>query len=112
MSSDRRIYERAPLTMVVQFRLADMDAFMREIAVNISIGGMFIRTTSPHSQDAMIYLQFQLEDGSKLIEGLGRVVHVNPPDHEVPGMGVEFVNLDPDSRRLIQSIVDDRLRTS
>lgn len=110
MSIDRRIHARAPLSLVVQFRLTDMEQFMREIAVNISMGGMFIRTQTPHPEGARIYLQFQLEDGSKLIEGLARVVHVNGPDHEVPGMGVEFVNLDQDSRRLIKSIVDERLR--
>src|SRR5689334_444992 len=109
MGAERRQHPRLPLNMLVQFRVHDMNEFMREYAVNISIGGMFIRTTTPHPSGAMIYLQFQLDNGHKLIEGLGKVVHVNPPDHPAPGMGVEFVNIDPDSQKLIRDIMRERV---
>ena len=107
--SDRRRFDRAHLNMLVQFRLGDMEEFLRDYAVNISSGGMFIRTRAPHAEGSMIYLQFRLRDGHKLIEGLGKVVHVNPPSHAVPGMGVEFVNLDSDSKKLIKEIVKGRM---
>jgi uncharacterized protein (TIGR02266 family) len=106
---ERRVHPRVPLKMLVQFRLHDMDEFMREHAVNISAGGMFVRTAEPHTVGSMVYLQFQLIDGEKLIEGLGKVVHVNPPEHVVPGMGIEFVNLDQGSRELIDRIIKERL---
>lgn len=109
MGAERRVYDRAPLNLLVQFRLNDLEEFMREYAANISMGGMFIRTQEPHSEGAFIYLQFRLKDGQKLIEGLGKVVHVNPPTHAQSGMGVEFVNLDADSRALIKEIVSERL---
>lgn len=105
---ERRQFDRAPLNMLVQFRLGDMDEFMRDYAANISLGGIFIRTREPRDRGSMIYLQFRLKDGSKLIEGLGKVVHVNPPESPAPGMGVEFVNLDDESRRLIKEIVKER----
>jgi molecular chaperone DnaK len=108
-SKERRVHHRLPLRMLVQFRLHDMDEFERIYAVNISAGGMFIRTSTPHPIGAMIYLQFQLEDGKRLIEGLGKVVHVNPPDDPSPGMGVEFVNLDDASRLVIEEIVSSRI---
>ncbi len=108
MGAERRQHPRLPLRMLVQFRLHDMNEFLREYAANISVGGMFIRTTTPHPSGAMVYIQFQLLDGHKLIEGLGKVVHVNPPDHPAPGMGVEFVNMDAESHQLIQSIIDER----
>lgn len=108
-SAERRIHDRTRLNMLVQFRPHDMDEFMREYAVNISAGGMFIRSQASHPVGAMIYLQFRLADGSALIEGLGCVVHVNPPDHIAPGMGVEFVNMDERSRRLIEQIVGERM---
>jgi uncharacterized protein (TIGR02266 family) len=106
---ERRVHPRLPLKMLVQFRLHDMDEFMREHAVNISAGGMFVRTVESYPTGSMVYLQFQLADGEKLIEGLGQVVHVNPPDHPVPGIGIEFVNLDEDSLRLIDQIIEERL---
>jgi molecular chaperone DnaK len=108
MGAERRVFDRAPLNMLVQFRLRDLDEFMRDYAVNVSAGGMFIRTREPHAEGSMIYLQFRLSDGSKIIEGLGKVVHVNPPSHAVPGMGVEFVNLDDASLDLIREIVEER----
>ena len=104
----RRVYPRVPLSMLVQFRLDDYDEFMREYAVNISEGGMFVRTNEPREEGAMLYLQFRLKDGDVLIEGLGKVVHQNPPGHPNPGMGVEFVNLEDASKRLIKSIVRER----
>ena len=108
MGAERRVFERAPLNMLVQFKLSDMNSFLRDYAVNVSTGGMFIRTREPHEEGSMIYLQFRLDDGSKLIEGLGKVVHVNSADHAVPGMGVEFVNLDANSKKLIDDIVKQR----
>lgn len=85
---------------------------MREYAVNISAGGMFIRSIEPYECGSMVYLQFRLRDGHKLVEGLGKVVHVNPPEHQDPGIGVEFVNLDADSRELIDEIVSERVEAT
>ena len=106
--AERRAHPRLPLQMLVQFRLHDMEEFMREHAVNLSVSGMFVHSRTPHPEGAMIYVQFRLEDGAKLIEGLAKVVHVNPPGHPTPGMGLEFVNLEPGSRELIESIVRAR----
>ena len=109
MGRERRAHRRAALHMLVQFRIESLEEFMNKYAGNISAGGMFIHSKTPHSEGSLIYLQFRLESGEKLIEGLGRVVHVNPPGHQEPGMGVEFVNLDPESVALIERIVDERL---
>jgi len=95
--------------MLVQFRLETMEDFLAQYAGNISAGGMFIRSNEPRESGSLIYLQFRLKSGEKLIEGLGRVVHVNPVGHEEPGMGVEFVNLDPESVTLIERIVQERI---
>lgn len=104
-------YRRVPLSMLVQFRLHDMAEFMRDYAVNLSAGGIFIRSSTPQPKGSMVYLQFRLVDGGSLIEGLGKVVHVNPPEHSSPGMGIEFVNLDAASVALIEGIVAARAET-
>ncbi|MFW5878661.1 MAG: PilZ domain-containing protein, partial [Myxococcota bacterium] len=74
---DKRRFPRAPLSLLVQYRFDSFDDFLSEYSADISCGGMFIRTEDPRPVGSMIYLQFALKDGSKLIEGLGRVVHVN-----------------------------------
>lgn len=103
---NKRKHPRTPLSLLVQFRCNSFDDFLAEYAINLSPGGMFIHTEEPREMGAMIYLQFSLADGSKLIEGLGRVVHVNPPQDKTrtPGMGVEFVNFDEESAALIEQI--------
>lgn len=107
---DRRQHERVPLSILVQYRFDTFENFLAEYSVNISAGGMFIKTAKPHEEGSMIYLQFYLQGGEKLIEGLGRVVRVNPPEKygKDAGMGVEFVNFDDESSELINEIVASR----
>lgn len=106
---DRRRYPRVPLSLLIQYRFDTLEDFLAEYSTDISIGGMFIRTDQPREVGSLIYLQFYLRDGAKLIEGLGRVVRVSDQepgrtDGEY-GMGVEFVNFDAESMKLIEQIV-------
>lgn len=104
--ADRRRHPRTSLGILVQYRFDSLESFLAEYALNISPGGMFIKTTEPATEGSIIFLQFSLVDGSRLIEGMGRVVRVNPADEtgRVPGMGVEFLNFDEDSMVLIEEI--------
>ena len=108
--AEKRKHPRTPLNVLVQFRFDSFDEFLAEYSLNISPGGIFIRTDSPREEGAVIYLQFALKDGSKLIEGMGRVVRVNPPgDSRRPaGMGIEFTNFDDESMSLIAEICAQR----
>ena len=107
---DRRKYPRVPLSLLIQYRFDTLEDFLSEYSTNISIGGMFIRTDKPKDEGTLVYLQFYLRDGAKLIEGLGRVVRVNPAeatgDQAAAGMGIEFVNFDEESMELIRQIVE------
>ena len=110
-ADNRRRFPRASLQLLIQYRFETFEEFLAEYSTDISVGGMFIKTQKPHDEGSFVYLQFSLKDGSRLIEGLGKVVRVNPADdpQTVPGMGVEFVNFDPDSMALIEEIVAHRL---
>jgi type IV pilus assembly protein PilZ len=108
--TERRKYPRVPLSLLIQYRFDTLEDFLSEYSTNISIGGMFIRTEKPKDEGTLVYLQFYLRDGAKLIEGLGRVVRVNPADsagdQAAAGMGIEFVNFDEESMELIRQIVE------
>lgn len=108
--AEKRKHARTPLNVLVQFRFDSFDEFLAEYSLNISPGGIFIRTDEPREEGSVIYLQFALKDGSKLIEGMGRVVRVNPPgDPKRPaGMGIEFSNFDDESMVLIGEICAQR----
>jgi molecular chaperone DnaK len=102
--AERRRHPRTPLSILVQFRFDSFDDFLAEYSVNLSPGGIFLRTDEPRPEGSIIFLQFSLKDGSRLIEGMGKVVRVNPPGEGVAGMGVEFLNFDDESMRLIEEI--------
>ncbi len=109
-SDDRRKHARTPLSILVQFRFNSFEDFLAEYTVNLSPGGIFIKTDAPAEEGSIIYLQFSLKDGSRLIEGMGRVVRVNPVgvQNRVPGMGIEFLNFDEESMQLIEEILAAR----
>lgn len=108
--SDKRRHPRTPLNVLVQFRFDTFDEFLAEYSINISPSGIFVCTEEPRDEGSVIYLQFALKDGSKLIEGMGKVVRVNPAgDPTRPaGMGIEFTNFDDESMALIAEICAQR----
>lgn len=107
---ERRRHKRVPLKLLVQHRFESLQAFLEEVATDLSAGGMFLRTDSPHPVGSTIYLRFTLADGLPLIEGIGRVAWAatKTKADTVSGMGIEFLSLDDESRQLIDSIVADR----
>ena len=104
--AERRKYPRTPLSILVQFRFDSIEEFLAEYSLNISPGGIFIRTNEPRPRDSMIYIQFLLNDGTRLIEGMGKVVRSNRIDSpsRPAGMGIEFVNFDQESLALIHDV--------
>ncbi|MEO1175201.1 MAG: PilZ domain-containing protein [Myxococcota bacterium] len=104
---ERREAPRVPLKLLVQVRVESVDEFYESYATNLSTGGMFLECEPGWQQDQMIYLQFRLPDGQTLIEGLGRVVHLHPEPH---GIGIEFINVDDDSMRFIDSVIERRVQ--
>ncbi len=110
LPENRRKHPRSPLEMLIQYRCDTMEEFLSRYSLDLSPGGMFIRTDDPREEGELVFLQFYLNDGEKLIEGLGRVVRVNEPGGPATaGMGIEFVNFDEDSMTLIQEICGSRV---
>ena len=106
---DRRRFPRVRLNMLVQFRVDSYEDFLKEYATDLGVGGMFVHTDTPREHGSMIYFQFMIRGGRSIIQGLGRVVHVNPSGGQHPsGMGIEFVSLDDDTQAVIQEIIDHR----
>ncbi len=106
-NANQRRSRRVELNLLVQYRFDTFDDFMSEYAADISEGGMFIETDEPRAVGEMIYLQFALRDGTRLIEGLGRVAWSSAAGSVRPGMGIEFVNMDGDSQDLVRTVVRD-----
>lgn len=109
-AAERRLFRRVPFFRKILYKFETLDQFKSEFANDISLGGMFIKTDKPEPIGTVIYLEFDLKDGSKILSGFGKVVRVNPtgnPDYD-PGMGVEFLKFDEESIARIRQLITER----
>lgn len=104
---------RVDLEGKISFKFEGFQGFLIEMSANLSSGGMFIRTTTPQPPGSTFDFELLLTDEYKLIHGRAEVVWVRESDEgfdRPSGMGVRFVELGGDSRKLIDRIVAERLR--
>jgi type IV pilus assembly protein PilZ len=87
-------------------------SFLSDWATNISRGGLFINTRSPLPVGTDVRILVQLPGASFPFQLSGRVSRVTEFDNHanmVPGMGVEFTDVDDAKRRELDAFVE-RLR--
>jgi len=115
MSDDKgsqpvRKSERLQHELLVAYRT--VDGFITDWAVNISRGGIFINTRNPLAVGSIVRLIISLPDAAFPFDLTGRVIRVHPADSnsdQVPGIGLEFVDVDEDKKSRLARFVD-RLR--
>jgi uncharacterized protein (TIGR02266 family) len=109
--SDTRKDKRAPISLKVRFKSATVDEFIEQYSLDISKGGIFIKSKTPMSIGTLLKFEFRLKDESRLIHGVGRVVWKRDDGDsagKAPGMGIKFIKMDPESRVLVESMVGKR----
>ena len=105
--SNKRKSERLEHELLVAYRT--VDGFITDWAVNISRGGLFINSRTPLPVGTTVRLIVSLPDAAFPFDLTGRVTRVsefNNAANEVPGMGLEFVDIDDDKRSRIERFVD------
>jgi len=109
----KRRFTRIPLSLEVNIRLDDMNSFISEYTSDMSVGGMFIKTRKPRKVGTDVAVSINLQNGQNLIEATGRVVRVVLPGDEytgaIPGMAVEFTNISPNSKALIERYIEHKI---
>jgi len=101
---ERRRSERTSLVVRVDY--STVDAFFSEFTTDINEGGLFIETDSPAPTGTDVLLKFQLPGADDPIKVQGRVVWTSSErPSPVPGMGVEFGDLEPGARTRINELV-------
>jgi hypothetical protein len=111
-----RRHQRATVDMTVKMRFGNVQQFLDATAEDLSVGGMFLRSEHAGSggqiREVGQLIAVQFDAGARrVVEGIGRVVRVIMPDRPgvVPGVAIEFVELDEQSRALIEAIVAIKL---
>ena len=101
---ERRQSERAELVVRVDYK--SVDELFSEFATNINEGGIFVETDAPSERGTRVDLQFRLPGSEQPISAQGTVVRVTEAQAGEPsGMGIEFDELDADTRERINELV-------
>lgn len=100
---ERRRSDRADLVVRVDYQT--VDELFSDFARNINEGGMFVETEHPPQVGTQVTLQFRIPGSDDPVVSTGRVVRVSEGAADVPGMGIEFEQLDARSRSLINELV-------
>ena len=84
-------------------------SFLTDWATNISQGGMFINTRKPLPVGTEVRILIQLPMVEFPVGLNGRVTRIAELDGQssvVPGMGIEFTDVDPSKRLQLESLVE------
>jgi hypothetical protein len=103
--AEKRRHPRAPIDLEVSLRFASVRQFLVAHAGDISESGMFIAGWSAEAGDALREIgqlvQLRFDAGKeRIVQGTARVVRADGS-----GIGLQFVELDETSRKLIEMIV-------
>ena len=104
---------RIALERQIAIRVPRFDSFVTEYSSNISTTGMFIVSDNPQPPGTTFTFEFSVADDWKLIRGKAQVIwtrYRSEGDERPAGMGVRFIELDAQSRRLIRWIVEKHIR--
>jgi uncharacterized protein (TIGR02266 family) len=97
---NRRTSPRVVLGIPIQYRFGNTIA--AALTLNLSHGGIAIRTTSPLDGGAKIKVRFRMPGSKKAVDAEGRVAW---SDRRV-GMGIQFEKVDTANQAVIDNFVD------
>lgn len=107
---EKRKYIRVPLAVkVTNVRTKEFHFFYSK---DISMGGMFLETKDPYPVGTEVELDFFLpiKDGKERLVIPGKVTRVQPfdvtkKDQPIPGMGIEFSQIEPSHASAISNFI-------
>jgi len=109
---DARKDRRTLLSLKIRYKSATLEDFIERYSMDISGGGVFIKAKKPLAVGTLLKFEFMLNDQSTLIHGVGRVVwrreEAEADASNPSGMGIKFIKMDPQSRSVVQRIVETR----
>ncbi len=107
MEQERRSSPRVSTTIEIIFK--EPKSFIRAYMLNVSNGGLFIKTEDPLPLDSFVVLKVKIPTDPGDMEIKGRVVWTNPRGRKnsfLKGMGIQFVSLKPADKEKIDAFVE------
>jgi len=106
------IAKRVAIQRKTDLRFPNFEGLVTGVSSNLSTSGMFIQSDSPEPAGTEFVFALRIEEWSP-IQGTAKVIWIRsqPESPERPaGMGVQFIDLDAQSRRMIRWLVDKHLQ--
>lgn len=107
---ERRKEQRIPIEIEVKYSTGD--SFVIDWTMNISRGGMFIRTPNPLPVGSVLKIQFSVPGAQENISAEGIVRwKIDPSDPNIiPGMGIEIISIDESSKNILNEFIKKNLK--
>lgn len=108
MTDNARNNERASVHMEVSYK--ESGSFIKSYILNVSGGGLFIKTATPLPLDSKVTLSLTLPNDPEIMKLDGIVVWTNPRGgkNSFPrGMGIKFVNMKKEYQDKIGKLVEE-----
>lgn len=105
--SNRRTNLRSPI-LVTQVKMGDARRYFFGYAKNISHSGVFVQTISPKDVGEEFNIEFDIPKAEIHINCRARVIwnrRFSEKGSYEPGMGLKFVDLDPETARKVEQWV-------
>jgi len=108
MEEKRQACPRIATNIRIAFQ--DSGAPVSSYILNLSSGGIFIKTDDPPPVDSTVSLRFHLPGDLEPINIEGRVVWIKQTGNSFPsGMGIEFTEISPLHKQKIHAFVESRI---
>ena len=105
----RRTEARARARARISISFKNVKDFLTTYSSNIGGGGLFIKTTKTLPVGTFFDLEFNLPEISRRIRTKSKVVWTRSEDESTekapPGIGAEFIDMDPEDKRFIKDYV-------
>jgi len=106
-----RKHLRVPVPIKIKFKRENRDQSEEARIWDLSWGGVFLCTAHPLEPRSRLLFEFEIPDQQVTLEIWGTVVRAQDSDPQTPsGVGVEFDELDHESRSQLQTLVDHFVR--
>ena len=98
------------MALSIQFRkLEEFQEFVQADVLDLSRGGIFIKTDVPRPVGTMVLMQIPVSEG-RVFQLRGTVRHIrynmSLPEQPPVGMGIEFAEMSEDEKELIRHLLE------
>lgn len=96
---------KKPVGLAVKLPFQTRQEFIEKYRGSVSLGGIFLRSNAVRPPGTEVTLDLKLANGERLIYASAVVHYVTgQKGRGIPGVGLRFVTLDPESRKFLESI--------